>query len=107
MVGQVIGMICSILCGIPFLVISRVEAFKNKPINFWSGDNSLNEKVKNIDKYNKEMGILYTLYGLVFIIGGILFLFFPLVALIIIISNSTLGILIVYLVYKSIIKKYS
>ena len=53
MVGQVIGMICSILCGIPFLVISRVEAFKNKPINFWSGDNSLNEKVKNIDKYNK------------------------------------------------------
>ena len=107
MVGQVIGMICSILCGIPFLVIPRLEVFKNKPINFWSGDNSLNEKVKNIDKYNKEMGILYTLYGLVFIIGRIFFLFFPLVALIIIISNSTLGILIVYLVYKSIIKKYS
>ena len=107
MVGQVIGMICSILCGIPFLVIPKVEVFKNIPIIFWSGDNSLNDKVKDINKYNREMGILYNIYGLVFIIGGIFFLFFPLVALIIIISNSTLGILIVYLVYKSIIKKYS
>lgn len=107
MVGQVIGMICSILCGIPFLVIPKVEVFKNKPINFWSGDNSLNDKVKDINKYNREMGILYNIYGLVFIIGGIFFLFFPLVALIIIISNSTLGILVVYFIYKSILKKYS
>ena len=107
MVGQVIGMICSILCGIPFLVIPRLDVFKNKPINFWSGDNSLNEKVKNIDKYNKEMGILYTLYGLVFIIGGVLFLFFPVVALIIIVSNSTLWIVVVYLIYKAILKKHS
>ena len=107
MVGQVIGMICSILCGIPFLVIPRVEVFKNKPINFWSGDNSLNDKIKNIDKYNKEMGVLYTLYGLVFIIGGVFFLFFPVVALIIIISNSTLGIVVVYLIYKAILKKHS
>lgn len=106
MVGRIIGFICCALCAVPFLF---VKEFNNKkfPISFWSGDNSLKDKVKNIEAYNKEMSSLYIVYGSLFLVAGFLMLFDYIIGIIFLCVCCTCGIYIVYLIYKKILKKYS
>lgn len=57
MVGRIVGLVSCLLCAVPFLIISVYNKDSKEPINFWSGDTSLKNKVKNVQDYNKEMAI--------------------------------------------------
>ena len=83
MVGKIIALVSCLLCAVPFLIISIYNKDSKEPINFWSGDTSLKEKVADIKGYNKEMALLYLCF------------------------DCTLGIFLMYRVYKKILKRYS
>ena len=107
MFGRVVGLISSIMCAFPFWVIAVYNKDSREPISFWSGDTSLKSKVKNIPEYNREMGMLYKKCSTAFLAAGIGFLMMPVVGMIILCFNCTLGIYFVYRNYKKILNMYS
>lgn len=106
MFERVVGLISCLLCAFPFLIIAICNKDSREPINFWSGDNTLKERVKNIPEYNREMACLYKKCAIAFFLSGIGFLIFPSLGVIMICFDCTFGIYIVYRGYKKILGKY-
>ena len=105
MVGKFIFLFCCILCALPFLYIEYLVDTAN-PVSFFSGDDSLKGKIKNVDAYNKEMISLYHKYGFLYVVCGIINMFIPYVGLILLGVLITIGIYIVYKKYLLIMSKY-
>ena len=108
MPGRIIGCFCCILCALPFLYLAWEGKQKNAaPLAFWSGDNSLKDKIKDSPAYNTEMSRLYKLVAYAFALAGIFCLIFPPIGVALIILESTAGIYPIWRVYKTILKKHS
>lgn len=106
MIGALIGFISCLLCAVPFYIISKYDKDSITPISFWSGDTTLKDKVNDVRSYNYEMADLYRKCAIVFVISGILFFLHPIAGIIAIIFDCTLGVYLVYVVYKKILIKY-
>lgn len=106
MVGRIVGLVCCLLCAFPFFIISIYNKDSREPINFWSGDTSLKDIVKDIKGYNTEMAGLYKRCALFFLLTGILFVVFPIAGIILVVFDCSIGIYWVYRVYKRILEKY-
>lgn len=107
MVGRIVGLIACIICAFPFFIISVYDKDSNEPINFWSGDTTLKSKVRNVQEYNKEMAGLYKKCAITFLVTGIGFLAIPMLGVIMVCFDCTLGIYLVYRNYKKILNLYS
>lgn len=107
MFGRIVGLVCCILCALPFFIIATYNKDSMEPINFWSGDKTLKSKVKNVQDYNKEMALLYKKCAAAFLATGIVFLIEPIAGCILLCLDCTLGIYFSYRVYKRILKTYS
>jgi len=107
MAERIIFLVCCLLCSFPFLVISIYNKDNREPINFWSGDTSLKDKVKDIKGYNTEMAGLYKKCALFFLLTGILFIIFPIAGIVLSVFDCSIGIYLAYRVYKGILEKYS
>lgn len=107
MIGRIVGFIACIMCAFPLLIISIYNKDSEEPINFWSGDTILKSKVKNVQKYNKEMALLYKKCAIAFLITGIGCLIMPIIGIILLCLDCTLGIYFVYKRYKNILNLYS
>lgn len=103
MIGNIVGLISCLMCAFPFFILSVYGKNSNEPINFWSGDTTLKSKVKNVKEYNKEMAKLYKKYAIAFCITGIACLILPVIGIIMICLDCTLGIYLVYRNYKKIL----
>ena len=77
------------------------------PISFWSGDNSLKGKIKDVSGYNKEMALVYKRYSFVLIGTAFVSLINVIAGMVIITLDITVGIFIVYRRYKNILDRYS
>lgn len=107
MPGRIIGCFCCILCALPFFYLAWEGKQKNAaPLAFWSGDNSLKDKVKDIPAYNAEMSRLYNRYAAAFILAGVFCLIFPPVGVGLILLNCTVGIYAFFRAYRSVLQKY-
>lgn len=107
MAAKIISFICYMLCAIPFWVIAKHGKNGQDPISFWTGDTSLKDKVKDVAAYNREMAALYTAFGWVFFVAAVGSVVHPLVGVGIAVVASTVGIFVLYRVYKKILAKYS
>ncbi|MBQ8230926.1 MAG: hypothetical protein IJZ34_03205 [Lachnospiraceae bacterium] len=107
MVGRIVGLVSCIMCAFPFFIISIYNKDSKEPINFWSGDTTLKAKVKNVEEYNKEMALLYKKCAIAFLITGAGFFTMPIVGVIMICFDCTVGIYLVYRNYKRILYLYS
>jgi len=107
MVGRIIGLVSCLLCAFPFFIISVYSRDSKEPINFWSGDTTLKSKVKDVNKYNKEMCGLYKKCAIAFLAAGIGFVIMPFAGVIMICIDCTLGIYFAYRSYKKILDVYS
>lgn len=107
MFGRIVGFISCVMCAIPFLIIAIYNKNSKEPISFWSGDITLKSKVKNVKEYNKEMSLLYKTCAMVFFVTGIAFFIIPIIGVIMICFECTLGIYFVYRKYKKILQLYS
>ena len=96
MVGRIVGLISCVMCAVPFLIISIYNKDSKEPINFWSGDTTLKGKVRNVKDYNREMALLYKRCAIAFLITGMGFLVTPIVGVVLICFDCTLGIYLMY-----------
>lgn len=105
---RIISCFSCLLCALPFFYLAWEGIQKNAaPLAFWSGDDSLKDKVKDIPAYNAEMSRLYKIVAYSFSLSGILCLIFPLVGIALIILESIAGIYPIWKSYKKILAKYS
>jgi len=108
MLGRFIGFFCCMLCALPFFYLAWEGKQKDAaPLSFWSGDDTLKEKIKDISSYNAEMSGLYRYSALAFSASALLCLIHPMAGIILICVESTLGIFVMHKVYSHILKKYS
>lgn len=107
MVGRIVGLVCCLLCAFPFLVIGIYNRDSIEPVNFWSGDTSLKDKVKDVKGYNTEMTGLYKKCAFFFLMDGILFVIFPTAGIVLLVLGCTVGIYLAYRIYKRILGRYS
>lgn len=107
MVGRIVGLVCCLLCAFPFLVIGIYNRDSIEPVNFWSGDTSLKDKVKDVKGYNTEMAGLYKKCAFFFLMAGILFVIFPIAGIVLLVLGCTVGIYLAYQIYKRILGRYS
>lgn len=107
MVARLVGFISCMMCAIPFLIIATYSKDDNDPINFWSGDTSLKDKVKNVREYNKQMAILYKRYAISFLVAGCGWVIHPILGIALTCLVATLGIYLVYRNYKKTLNTYS
>lgn len=107
MVGRIVALVSCFMCAVPFLIIGIYNKDSKEPINFWSGDTTLKSKVKNVVEYNKEMAALYKKCAIVFLLTGIGFVIYPIIGILLLCFDCTLGIYIMYREYKRILKLYS
>ena len=107
MLGRIIGLISCLMCAFPFLVIGVFNKDSKEPISFWSGDTTLKSKVKNVVEYNGKMAVLYKKCAIAFVISGVGWFISPVVGVIMICFDCTLGIWLVYKRYRKILDLYS
>lgn len=107
MIGRIIGLISCLMCAFPLFIIATYNKNSIEPINFWSGDITLKSKVKNVPKYNKEMAMLYKKAAVAFLVTGIGFFILPVVGVVLLCFDCTVGIYLVYRSYKKILNLYS
>ncbi|MBP3871205.1 MAG: hypothetical protein J6E46_09535 [Faecalicoccus sp.] len=107
MAGKIIVFICCILCHLPWLYISTFQKNSEEPISFWSGDQSLKQKVKDVKNYNLEMATLYRKFSWLYLLCAILAPFNPIYAIGLLCIGSLIGIYFVYKSYKKILERYS
>lgn len=107
MAGNIICCLSFSLCGIAFILIALTKKNTTDPITFFTGDDSLKEKVKDIKRYNNQMFKLYIIYGLCFIVTGIISFINIILSLILIALFLTLGLIVVYYSYNKILKENS
>ena len=106
-VGQVIYCFCLLVCALAFILIPLLNKETKEPIGFWSGDTSLKDQVKDVENYNKKMTKLYLCYGLCYVIAALIVFISFTISIVILIFNVTIGIFIVYKIYKRILNEYS
>ncbi|MBO5032377.1 MAG: hypothetical protein J6D08_10915 [Lachnospiraceae bacterium] len=107
MIGRIIGMVCCFLCAFPLFIISHYNRDSREPIVFWAGDEKkIKAGIKNVKDYNYEMSRLYVKCSLAFVIVGILCLIHPAIGLIGIVFNCTIGVYMVWRLYKEILSRY-
>lgn len=107
MMGGIVGLVFCLMCAVPFLIISVTNKDSKESINFWSGDTTLKGKVRNVKDYNREMALLYKKYSIAFLFAGIGFVVAPIIGVILICFDCTLGIYFLYKNYKRILSLYS
>ncbi len=103
--GRIVGLVCCLMCAFPFLIFSLNEKSR-EPIPFWSGDNTLKSKLENVQEYNREMARLYKKYAAAWGIAGIACLLFPVVGVILVLLDCTLGLYLMFREYKRILGLY-
>lgn len=107
MIGRIIGFFSCAMCALAFWAIASMGKDGKTPISFWSGDNSLKEKIRDVKVYNGKMAALYKKYALSFLVSGAGFFIHPIVGAVLISLVSLFGISIVYIQYKKYLDQYS
>jgi len=103
----IVGLACCILCAFPLFVVGHYNKNSREPLPFWGGDKSLKEKVRDIQGYNNEISKLYRKCAWAFVATGILCLIYFWFGIICLLLESTLGIYVVWKIYKNILVRYS
>ena len=106
-VGQVIYCFCCLTCAFAFILIPLLNKETKEPISFWSCDASLKDKVKDVENYNKEMTKLYLCYGSCYVVAALIVFISFTISVVILSVSMTIGIFVVYKIYKRILNKYS
>lgn len=107
MISSIITFGAFLLCAIPFYIIALCEKNSTEPITFWTGDETLKSKVKNIPAYNLAMSRIYLVYAITLTLGAVLSFITLIGSVIIICLDLTVGLYLLYRKYKKILSTYS
>lgn len=104
--GNMILFLACMLCGAIFLGMGVYAARRKTPMNFWSGVDVPSESISDIPAYNRAMGKLWGGYSAVYFISGLVGLWRPMAATVLMCVLGSGGAVALVLVYKRIEKKY-
>lgn len=100
----IVGLLSCLLCAVPFFIIGIFGKESSTPISFWSGDQTLKDKVTDLKTYNARMAKLYQKAGTAFCINGLCcFIFIPL-GILGLVFLCTVGFYLFYRSYKQILE---
>ena len=105
MEGTVLGFIIWMLCGMLFVGIGIFAFFAKKAVGFWA--NAETFPVEDVKGYNRAVGKLWLIYGIVFILLGFPFLAGQNTPLILLVTTPgvVIGTIVVMCVYTLVIEK--
>lgn len=104
--GKIIMCIISLMCAFMFFSIGIYAKKINKPMGFWSGLQIDGSKIIDIKKYNNANGNMWQFYSLFYFVSAISAIFYPIISVILLIINCTLGLVFLIVFYNKICKKY-
>ena len=108
MVEKFISCFSCLLIAYAFFAMGVEGKDRTDPITYYSGDDTLKVKIKDLKNYNGEMARMYKYWALSWIVVGALFFPLPMLpAIIMVFAAGTVGVIISYRTYKSILRKYS
>ena len=101
------SLILSSLCALLFIGIGIYAIRAKKPIHFWAGSPVRSDEIRDIPAYNKANGIMWILFGAVFVLVGIIG-FAGQIGLAALLMGVTCigGVPVLILAYQNIYKKY-
>lgn len=106
MAEKLIVGLCGILCAAPFLILGFWGRNSKTPLNFWSGDTSLSEKICDVAAYNRAMSRMYLFYGGVLLLTACFAIWSVAVVVSLWVAEFTLGLYLLYRCYKKLLVKY-
>lgn len=62
----------AVIMAIVFIGVGIHSTKRTEPMNFWAGTNVPASKIKDVKAYNKENGIMWIVFGCLFILDGLL-----------------------------------
>lgn len=104
--GKVIFFVSCMICWAIFLGLGVYAVRRRTPMNFWSGAQVPSENITDIPAYNRAMGRLWGGYSAVWFISGLVGLWRPVAATVLMSVLGAAGAVVLVLVYKRIEKKY-
>ena len=102
---MIVGFV-GVLCAAPFLVMAVLGRNSQTPLNFWSGDRSLSEKVGDVSAYNQAMSRMYFIYGLILLLTAFLAVFHVMIVIVLWTVEFTLGLYVLYRRYQRFLAVY-
>ena len=107
MAGKIILWIVCFGCGILFFCIGIYAKRLKKPMWFWAGTEVDAAKISDVKAYNRENGVMWQLYSLWYFAAGVAEFWIPLLAVALLVSGCTVGMIFLVGTYLKIYKKYS
>ncbi len=104
-VGSIIGCVSYLFCALCLMAFGIYALKTKKPVNFWAGDKVPPEKVTDIKKYNRANGLMWIIYGILWIVCSIIPFFNEFVAGMICLGLGVGGVPVLIVIYTCIIKK--
>ena len=107
MFERILGALVSLLCAAPFYALSLGRRDPHTPIPFWSGDETLRDKLGDIPAYNREMAALYTRFAGVLLANALIAGVWPGVSFALLLIELAAGLFLIHRRYKALLKKYA
>ncbi|MCI9552826.1 MAG: hypothetical protein HFE94_04745 [Acutalibacter sp.] len=101
----ILFIVCLILGAIFLGIGIYARRLRDRPMNFWSGREVPKESVSDLPGYNRAMGWLWGSYGVVYIISGLVALWRPMEATVLMCIIGGAGSVALVLIYKKVIEK--
>ena len=102
----IIWLIITIPCSLLFTGLGIYAWKRKKPMWFWSGSSILEEEISDIPSYNRENGIMWITYSLVFWVSTIMGFWKISAAGIVLTVGCLGGIPLLVITYNRIYRKY-
>lgn len=106
MAGKIIWWFVSFGCAAIFFGIGVYAEKLKKPMWFWSGSEVKITEITDMEKYNKENGMMWKVYSLWYWAAGIAEIWNAHIALAFLVLGCSVGIGILVATYNKIYKKY-
>lgn len=107
MTEAIVFAVPTLLCAGIFIGIGIFALIKKTPMHFWAGTTVKSEEISDVKAYNRENGIMWIIYGSIYLLSAILALFFgSMVGGIIVFLSGTVGVIALLFNYQRIYKKY-
>ncbi len=107
MFERILGALVSLLCAAPFYALAMGRDDPCNPIPFWSGDDTLRDKLSDIPAYNREMAALYTRFAGVLLANALIAGVWPGASFMLLIAILAVGLFLIHRRYKALLAKYS
>ena len=107
MFSRILGALVGLLCAAPFYALAMGRDDPRNPIPFWSGDDTLRDKLGDIPAYNREMAALYTRFAGALLADALIAAVWPGAGFMLLIAILAAGLFLIYRRYKTLLKKYA